>query len=260
MSAATIHPTAIVDATAELAEDVVIGPYAIVGPSTVLGAGTSVGAHSMIDAHTTLGRENRVFQFASVGAEPQDLKFSGEATTLTLGDRNTIREFCTLNRGTIKGGGATRVGNDNLFMAYSHVAHDCLVGNGVVMANGATLAGHVTVEDAAIVGGLVAVHQFVRIGAMAMLGGGAMVSLDVPPFCIAAGDRAKLHGLNLIGLRRRGLSEGAIKSLRTAYRLLFQGGLKLKDALARIREEHADVEEVMTMVHFIENSERGICR
>ncbi len=260
MAAATIHPTAIIDPSAELADGVEVGPYAIVGPSVKVGARTRIGAHTVIDSHTTLGEDNVLFQFASVGAAPQDLKYAGEPTTLTLGDRNTVREFATLNRGTTKGGGATSVGDDNLFMAYSHVAHDCQVGNGVVMANGATLAGHVTIEDRAIIGGLVAIHQFVRVGTMAMLGGGAMVSLDVPPFCIAAGDRARLHGLNLIGLRRRGLSEDAVKSLRTAYRLLFQGGMKLKDALTRIREEHADVEEVMTMVHFIEHSERGVCR
>lgn len=258
--ASNVHPTAIVDPGATVADDVTVGPYAIISDDVRIGAGTTIGPHAVIQAHTTLGEGNTIYQFASVGAAPQDLKYAGEATTLTLGDRNTVREFCTLNRGTTKGGGATKVGDDNLFMAYSHVAHDCLVGNSVVMANGATLAGHVTVEDQAIVGGLVAIHQFVRIGAMAMLGGGAMVSLDVPPFCIAAGDRAKLHGLNLIGLRRRGLTEDAVKSLRTAYRLLFQGGLKLKDALAKIREEHADVDEVMTMVRFIETSERGVCR
>ncbi len=257
---AQIHPTAVIDSGATLGAGVRVGPYAIIGAGVSIGDGTDVGGHVVIEGQTSIGRDNRIFPFASLGGDPQDLKYGGEPTRLEIGDRNTIREFATMNRGTEGGGGVTRVGNDNLFMAYSHVAHDCVVGDHVVMANAATLAGHVTIEDHAIVGGLVAIHQYSRIGESAILGGGAMVSLDVPPFCVAAGDRARLHGLNVIGLQRRGFDKATISELRGAYRILFQSSLKLRDALAQLRERYPHSERVEQLARFIESSERGICR
>lgn len=245
---------------AQLGDDVEIGPYCIVGADVSIAAGCRLISHVVVDGHTSIGANTVVSPFASLGGPPQDLKYKGEATRLEIGEGNTIRESVTLNRGTVGGGGCTRIGNGNLFMAYAHVAHDCEVGNGAVLANCATLAGHVLVGDGAILGGLSAVHQFCRVGQLAILGGGAMVTLDVPPYCMAAGDRAKLHGLNLIGLRRRSVAEANIKDLRTAYRLLFQAGLRLKEALAQIRSDHGSVAEVIALADFIENSERGVCR
>jgi UDP-N-acetylglucosamine acyltransferase len=255
-----IHPTALVDARSEIAAGVEIGPYAVVGPDVVIGEGTRIGAHAVIEGPLRMGRDNSVAPFASVGSPPQDLKYAGEPTRLEIGDHNVIREYATLNRGTAAGGGVTRVGSHNMFMAYAHVAHDCEIGDRVVMANAATLAGHVTIEDHAIVGGLVAIHQHVRIGESAILGGGAMVVLDVPPFCMAAGDRAKLHGLNTVGLRRRGMSDETLKALRSAYRILFQSGLRLAEAVERIRSELGTHPEVEHLARFVTSSRRGICR
>ncbi len=255
-----IHSTAIVHEGATLGSGVTVGPYAVIGAEVELGEGCNIGPHVVVEGRTRIGKGTRIFQFASIGGPPQDLKYRGEPTRLEIGDGNTIREFVTMNIGTDGGGGVTRIGNTNTVMAYAHVAHDCMIGNNVVMANAATLAGHVTIDDYAIVGGLVAIHQFVHVGSSAILAGGAMVSLDVPPFCTAAGDRASLHGLNVVGLRRRGFSEATIKSLRSAYRTLFQSSLKLKDALARLAEEHGDCPEVGVLARFIEDSERGVCR
>ena len=255
-----IHPTALIDEGAELAADVSVGPYAVIGAGVKVGEGTSIGPHVVIEGSTTIGSGNRVWQFATIGSAPQDLKYGGEPTRLEIGSGNTIREFSSINRGTVDGGGVTRVGHDNLLMAYSHVAHDCRIGDRVVMANAATLAGHVVVEDHAAVGGLVAIHQFVRVGQSAFLGGGAMVSLDIPPFCTAAGDRARLQGLNVVGLKRRGFGEATLKELREAYRVLFQSSLKLRDALEQLKTEYGASSEVMAFVDFVESSERGICR
>ncbi len=258
--ACDVHPTALVDDGATLAADVSVGPYAVIGDGVTIAEGSSVGAHAVIQGPTDIGPGNRIHSFACIGGDPQDLKYAGGVTRLSIGEGNTFREFVTVNRGTEGGGALTRIGDRNLFMAYAHVAHDCSVASDTVFANAATLAGHVTVEDFAIVGGLVAIHQHVRIGASAILGGGAMVTLDIPPFCMAAGDRAKLHGLNVVGMRRRGMGEDTVKSVRRAYRTLFQSSLRLTDALTRLREEHADCEEVQYMVGFIERSERGIAR
>jgi UDP-N-acetylglucosamine acyltransferase len=255
-----IHPTAIVDPKSEIAADVTVGPYAIIGPNVEIGPGCRIGAHSVIEGPTRLGRDNAVHPFASVGSAPQDLKYRGEPTVLEIGDSNVIREFATLNRGTAGGGGVTRVGAHNVFMAYAHVAHDCIIGDHVLMANAATLAGHVTIEDHAIVGGLVAIHQHARIGESAILGGGAMVTLDVPPYCMAAGDRAKLQGLNLVGLKRRGMTKETIDALRAAYRVLFAAGLRLGDALARLRSDFAAFPEVLHLADFCAASVRGITR
>lgn len=255
-----IHPTAVVDSAARLDESVTVGPYAIVGPGVTVGADSEIGPHVVIEGTTTIGARNRFVGQSSIGTAPQDLKYEGGATRLEIGDDNIIREFVTMNRATEHGGGTTRVGSHGMYMAYAHVAHDCLIGDRVVMANGATLAGHVTIEDYAIVGGLVAIHQFVRIGESAILGGGAMVTLDVAPFCMAAGDRAVLHGLNVIGLRRRGFSPQTIQALRAAYRTIFRSGLRLQDALEELRAEAVDEPCVARLVAFIEKSQRGICR
>ena len=255
-----IHPSAVVAPGAELDSGVEVGPYAVIGPQVRIGKNTWIGPHAVIEGRTTIGRENRIFQFASVGAIPQDRKYQGEDSLLTIGDYNVIREFATLNPGTSGGGMVTRVGNQNLFMVYSHVAHDCLIGNYVVLANSAALGGHVTLEDYVVVGGLVGIHQFTRIGESAFLAGGAMVSLDVPPYCIATGDRAHLHGLNLIGLKRRGFSPEQLAAIKSAYRTLFAEGLPLKEALARIRSEHPSSSKIAHLVEFVAKSQRGLCR
>ncbi len=258
-----IHPTAIIDSTAALATDVEVGPYAIIGKHVTIGKGTTVGSHAVIGDWTILGENNRIFPQSSVGAPPQDLKYRGEECWTRIGDNNMIREFATIHRGTVTGHAETVIGNNNMFMAYSHVAHDCRIGNGVVMANVATLAGHVTIEDNVILGGLVAVHQFTSIGMNAMIGGGTMVSLDILPYTIATAGRrreTKLRGLNLIGLKRRGFSDEAINSLRKAYKTLFMAGLKLPDAIDRIKAEITNCPEVDYLLTFIENSKRGICR
>ncbi len=255
---ASIHPTAVVESGAVLGAGVIVGPYAVIGPHVTIGPRTTVGPHAVIVGRTTIGEENRIFQFASVGAEPQDLKYSGEDSRLEIGDRNTVREFATLNPGTEGGGMVTRIGNDNLLMNYAHVGHDSLIGSHCVLANSATLAGHVMLEDWVIVGGLVAIHQFVRVGESALLGGGSMVILDVPPFCNASGDRARIRGLNLIGLRRRGFEVERVRALKKAYRLLF----RRKEAFAAARDRcatelgaHPDVARLLT---FLDASERGV--
>ncbi|HUE39462.1 MAG TPA: acyl-ACP--UDP-N-acetylglucosamine O-acyltransferase, partial [Candidatus Binatia bacterium] len=254
-----IHRTAVVAPGAVLAEGVEIGPYAVIGAQVRIGAGTVVGAHAVIEGRTTIGERNRIFQFAALGAIPQDLKYQGEPTELVIGDDNQIREFTTLHIGTAGGGGVTSIGNRNLFMNFSHVAHDCHIGERVICANGATLAGHVTVEDYVIVGGLAAVHQFVRLGESSMLGGGAMVVQDVPPFCVVQGDRAGLVGLNVEGMRRRGFADDDVRGLRGAYRTLFRSGLTAKEAVRKVREEPLGG-PVERLVQFVENSKRGICR
>lgn len=256
----SIHPTAVIAAGAELAADVEVGPYAVIGAQVRIGAGTTVGAHAVIEGHTTIGEGNRIFQFAALGAAPQDLKYRGEDSRLIMGNRNQIREFVTVHPGTVGGGLITRIGDDNLLMNYAHVAHDCHVGNQNVVANGAQLGGHVTIEDCTVLGALVGIHQFSRIGESVILGAGSMVSQDVPPFCNATGDRARLHGLNTLGLKRRGFSEALIGAIKRAYRIMFQSQLRTHEAIARIRQELAGVAEVERFVAFIEKSERGVCR
>ncbi len=214
----------------------------------------------MVEGNTTLGEGNVIFQFASVGSVPQDLKYRGEDSQLIIGDRNTIREFVSLNPGTAGGGMITRVGNHNLFMMYCHIAHDCVLGSHNIIANGATLGGHVVIEDYVIVGGLVGIHQFVRVGTSAILGAGSMVSKDIPPYCNATGDRAKLRGLNREGLRRKGFTGEQIATLKKAYRIIFQSGLRTKDALKEVKREFPESPEIERLVVFIERSQRGICR
>ena len=255
-----IHPTAIVHPGARLADDVTVGPYAIIEDNVVIGRGCKVGAHAVIKPFVEMGEDNIIYQFASVGEIPQDLKFGGEETRLVIGSRNRFREFVTLNRATSGGGGVTTIGDDCFFMAYSHVAHDCNIGNNAVIANAVQIGGHVHVGEHAVIGGSCAIHQFCRIGEQSMIGGGSAVVQDVPPFVNATGNRAVLHGLNLVGLRRRGFSDGTVSALKKAYRLIFRSGLTLKDAKARVQAEVEDLPEVRRFVEFIESSERGICR
>jgi UDP-N-acetylglucosamine acyltransferase len=253
-----VHPTAVIATGAVLAADVRVGPYAVIGAHVRIGPGTTVGPHAVLDGRAAIGAQNRIFQFASIGAEPQDLKYRGEDSRLEIGDRNIIREFATLNPGTTGGGMVTRIGDDNLLMNYAHVGHDCRIGSHCVLANSATLAGHVVIEDWAIVGGLAAVHQFVRVGESAILGGGAMVVHDVPPFCNAVGDRARLRGLNLVGLKRRGFSAARVRALKRAYRMLFASGLPFADAQRRVATELGASPDVVRMLAFIAASTRGV--
>lgn len=255
-----VHPTAIVDARAEIDGDVQIGPYCVIGAGVRIGKGCRVHSHAVITGRTTLGEGNVVFPFATIGDTPQDLKYKGEPSELLIGNRNTIREYVSLNPGTTGGGMVTRVGDQNLLMMQCHIAHDCLLGDRNVVANGATLGGHVVIEDFVIVGGLVGIHQFVRIGTGAILGAGSMVSKDVPPYCNATGDRAKLHGLNLEGLKRRGFDRTVIALLRKAYRIVFQSALRTEDALKKIREELPAIPEIEKFASFIAQSGRGVCR
>ena len=242
-----IHPTAIVDPSARIGAGVAIGAYSIVGADVEIGDGTSVGPHVVIEGRTRIGRDNRIFQFASLGAAPQDKKFAGEASELVIGDRNHIREFVTMHRGTAGGGGVTRVGDDNWFLAYSHVAHDCRVGNHCVFSNNATIAGHVEVGDHVIASGFVGVHQFCRIGAHAFIGMGVLLSGDVPPFLMVAADadtQGRPRGINSEGLKRRGFDAERIAAIKRAYRTIYVGGTPLSEARARLAEQARDSTDV----------------
>ena len=255
-----IDARAIVHPGAQLAADVSVGPFSIIGPQVRIGARTVIGPHAVVNGPTTIGADNRVFQFASIGDAPQDKKYRDEPTRLEIGDRNVFRESCTVNRGTTHDKGVTRIGNDNLFMAYSHVAHDCQIGNNTVFANCASLAGHVEIGDWAILGGLTAVHQFARIGAHAFLGGGSILSRDVPPYVMANGNPALPHAVNSEGLKRRGFSDEQIRNIRDAYRVLYRSDLKLAEALARLEPQAARFPEIRTFVDFIHASKRSIVR
>ncbi|MEM5448199.1 acyl-ACP--UDP-N-acetylglucosamine O-acyltransferase [Paraburkholderia guartelaensis] len=259
-----IHPTAVVESGAQIDESVEIGPFAVIGANVTIGARTKVGSHSVLEGHTTIGEDNTIGHYASIGGRPQDMKYKGEPTKLVIGSRNTMREFTTLHTGTVQDTGVTIIGDDNWIMAYVHVGHDCRLGNNVIMSSNAQLAGHVFVEDHAIVGGMTGVHQFVRIGAHSMVGGASALVQDVPPFVIAAGNKAVPHGINVEGLRRRGFSADAISALRSAYRTLYKNGLSLEEAkvqLADLAQAGGDGDvHVKALLDFVEQSQRGIIR
>jgi len=255
-----IHATAIVDASARVAEDVTIGPYSIVGPDVTVGAGCVLGPHVVIGARTRLGKRNRIFQFASIGEIPQDRKYGGEATTTTIGDDNTFREYATVHAGTAQDRGDTSIGNANLFLAYTHVAHDCVVGSHATFSNNAQIAGHVRIDDWAVLGAFAGVHQFCRIGAHAMLAAFAVVLQDVPPYVTVQGYPAKPHGTNNEGLRRRGFTPDDILSVRRAYKTLYREGLPLDEARARLAAEASSAPALVPLATFLAESGRGIVR
>lgn len=256
----TIHPTAIVHPRARLGAGVEIGAYTLVGEHVEIGDNTWVGPHVVLEGHTRIGRDNRIFQFCSLGAEPQDKKYANEPTRLEIGDRNVIREFCTFNRGTIQDVGVTRLGNDNWIMAYVHLAHDCQIGNHTIFANNASLAGHVHIGDWVILGGFTTVHQFVRIGAHAMTSMASAVVQDVPPYVMVAGNKAQAHGVNSEGLKRRGFTSPAIMAIRRAYKTLYKSALSLNDAQAAIASGATEQPELQIMADFLAVSGRGIVR
>jgi UDP-N-acetylglucosamine acyltransferase len=255
-----IDSRAVVSPQAEIALDVQIGPFSIIGPNVVIGAGTWIGPHVVINGPTRIGADNKIFQFASLGDAPQDKKYKGELTRLEIGDRNVIRESVTVNRGTTYGEGVTRIGDDNLLMAYSHVAHDCRLGNQIVLSNVATLGGHVEIGDFAILGGLSAVHQFTKVGAYCFIANNAAVTRDVPPYVMAVGQPAVPHSVNAVGLKRRGFSEQQILNVRRAYRVLYRSGLKLKAALEQLDAAAVTQQEIRPFVDFIRRSSRSIVR
>jgi UDP-N-acetylglucosamine acyltransferase len=256
-----IHSTAIVHSKAELGPDVLIGPYCVVGEHVKIGHGTQLLAHVCVDGWTDIGERCRIHPYASIGGPPQHLQYKGEPTRAVIGNDNILREYVTVNRGTVFGGGATTIGHHNFLMAYVHIAHDCHLGNRIIMANAASLAGHITIGDDAIIGGLVGIHQYVRVGGHAMIGGCSAVGRDVPPFMRAAGGyRARLFGLNSIGLKRHGFSNERIVVLKQAYEILFRSGLMMAEAIKRAREEFKDSADVLEIVTFMEGTKRGICR
>lgn len=255
-----IHSTAIIHPGAQLGANVTVGPYSIIGEHVSIGDDTTVGPHVVIDGHTTIGRENRIFQFCSLGEVPQDKKYAGEPTRLEIGNRNTIREFCTFNLGTAQDVGVTRIGDDNWIMAYVHIAHDCQVGNKTTFANNSQLAGHVHVDDWAILGGFTGVHQFCRVGAHCMTAVGTVVLQDVPPYVMAAGNTASPYGINAEGLKRRGFSADALMALKRAYRTLYKSGLMLEEARTKLGEDVKAHPEIQPILDFLSVSKRGIIR
>ena len=259
-----IHPTAIVDPAAQLDTSVTVGPYAVIGPKVRVAGGTSIGPHCVIEGRTTIGRDNRFFQFSSIGAQPQDKKYAGEDTELVIGDRNTVREFCTFNLGVPQAGGSTSIGDDNWIMAYTHVAHDCHIGNNVTMANNTTLAGHVIIGDWVTIGGLTGIHQFVKIGAHAMIGFASAVAQDVPPFMLVDGNPLAVRGFNTVGLKRRGFGPQRLAAVKQMHRLLYRQGLTLEQARGAIRALAVDATDaapdVALMEAFLADATRGIAR
>jgi UDP-N-acetylglucosamine acyltransferase len=255
-----IHPSAIVHPAAIVAAGVSIGPYSIIGEHVEIGEGTTIGAHVVIEGRTRIGRDNRIFAHSVLGGDPQDKKYAGEATRLEIGDRNTIREFCTFNCGTVQDSGVTRVGSDNWLMAYVHIAHDCQVGSNTIFANAASIAGHVHVGDYAILGGFTGVHQFVLIGAHSMTAGATLLLQDLPPYVVAAGNAAKPFGINAEGLKRRGFTDEQVTEIRRAYKTLYRSGLTLEEAKGAIAAQAADVPALKIFVEFLGRSTRGIVR
>ena len=255
-----IHPSAIVSPRAKIAEGVQVGPFSTIGENVAIGRDTIIGSHVVIDGHTVLGERNKIFPFVSLGLPPQDVNYRGEDTRLIIGDENIIREFVTINRATTKEYKVTRVGDKNYLMAYAHIAHDCTLGNLIIMSNAATLGGHIEIGDHAIIGGLVAIHQFVRIGAYAFVGGKSAIVKDIPPFMMAAGDRARLFGLNQTGLKREGFSQEKIQNLKRAYQIIWRDHHLLKEAMEVVRREIPPFSELDLLLDFLSSSERGVVR
>ncbi len=255
-----IHPQALIDPSAELADDVSVGPFTVIGAGVTVGKGTEIGPHVVIGGPTVIGRENKIFAFASVGCDPQDKKYDGEPTRLEIGDRNVIRENCTISRGTVQDTGVTRIGNDNLVMAYVHIAHDCQIGNDAIFANSVTLAGHVVVEDFSILGGFTLVHQFCKVGAHCFTAMNSVISKDVLPFTMISGHMAKPHGLNVEGLKRHGFTSETIRQLRKAYRIIYRSNLTLDHAVKKLEPMADDCPEIAQLLNFLQRVTRGIVR
>ncbi len=255
-----IHPTAVIDPSAELADDVEISPYVVIGPKVTIGSGTWIGPHVVIQGPTTIGCDNKIYQFSSIGEVPQDKKYDNEDTELIIGDRNVIREFCTFNRGTSQDIGKTVLGDDNWIMAYVHLAHDCIVGNHTIFANGTTLAGHVIIDDYVILGGFSLIHQFCHIGKYAFTGMGTAVGKDIPPYVMAMGAPAIPRGINREGLKRHQYDKESISRIKEAYRVLYRSDLAFKDAVTKLKKEYADFEEIQELINFCDASKRGIIR
>ncbi len=255
-----IDPKAVVDINAEIAEDVSIGPFSVIGPEVQIDSGTVIGPHVVVKGPTAIGKENRVYQFASIGEDPQDKKYADEVTRLEVGDRNTIREFCTIHRGTQQDQGLTLIGSDNLFMAYTHVAHDCIIGDHVIMANGASLAGHVHMGDHAILGGFTLVHQFTQIGGYSFSAMGSAITQDIPPFVMVGGRPTRPHGINSVGMERNGISAEVIRQIRKAYKILYKNNMRMEDAIEEIEDLAGESTELSDMVSFLRNVTRGILR
>ena len=255
-----IHQTAIISPQAQLAEDIEVGPYSIIGPEVRIGKGCRIAAHVIIETGTEIGERCHFFPFSTIGGIPQDLKFKGEESKVIIGNGNTFREYVTVNRATEESNRETLIGDGNFFMAYVHIAHDCRIGNHVIMANAATLAGHIDIDDFSIIGGLVGVHQFVRVGKYAMVGGCSAVVKDIPPYMTASGNHASLYGLNSLGLRRHGFSNKRIQELKKAYKIFFRSQLSIKEAIKKVQREVEQTLDVENLIQFIENSKRGLCR
>lgn len=255
-----IDPTAIIDSKAQLADNVTVGPFSVIGPDVKIGDGTVIGSHVVIKGPTSIGKDNNIYQFSSIGENPQDKKYASEITRLEIGDRNTIREFCTMHRGTKQDRSVTQIGSDNLFMAYTHVAHDCVIGNHVIMANGASLAGHVRLNNHAILGGFTLVHQFTQIGQYSFAAMGSAITQDIPPFVMVGGRPTRPHGINSVGMERNGISPEDIRLIRKAYKMIYKMNLRLDEAIDQMEDLAGDSKELSDMVSFLRNVTRGILR
>lgn len=255
-----IHPQAIIDSKAQLDDNVTVGPFSVIGPDVKIGSGTVIGSHVVIKGPTRIGKDNSIYQFSSIGEDPQDKKYAAEITRLEIGDRNTIREFATLHRGTKQDRSLTQIGNDNLFMAYTHVAHDCVIGNHVIMANGASLAGHVRLNSHAILGGFTLVHQFTQIGQFSFAAMGSAITQDIPPFVMVGGRPTRPHGINSVGMERNGISPEDIRLIRKAYKMIYKMNLRMDDAIDQMEDLAGDSKELSEMVSFLRNVTRGILR
>jgi UDP-N-acetylglucosamine acyltransferase len=255
-----IDQTAIIDKNAQVANDVSIGPFSVIGPDVSIGSGTVIGSHVVIKGPTSIGKENRIYQFTSIGEDPQDKKYASEITRLEIGDRNTIREFTSMHRGTQQDSCLTKIGNDNLFMAYTHVAHDCIIGDNVIMANGASLAGHVHLNSNAILGGFTLVHQFTQVGQYSFAAMGSAITQDIPPFIMVGGKPTRPHGINSVGMERNGISVEDIRLIRNAYKIIYKMNLRLEDAIEKMEEMASDSKQLSDMISFLRNVSRGILR